>query len=248
MVWHSREQKDTIQFSLYFRRGLCRYQRQVFVARKFSSPLMSENLGFLTVIDQYPGLTGGYLVLNRAGRPLEFHCTMPLVPDQIQQILYGDTLQPFLYGERIAQTLIHRSKLPVLSIFTDHAAVLPVQPLIPTPIMYVFGRDTQPVTADASSPVREIPAELKESLKGFGIDNTELQTQSFCSDDKPQIPHVPGFDTDTWQEIRIGNRLIALPNIEEPLIAEIKGMARTIDLLEPFTRIRLALNEAKNAA
>ena len=214
---------------------------------------MSENLGFLTVIDQFPGLTGGYLVLNRAGRPLEFHCTQPLSPDKIQQILYGDTLQPFLFGERIAQTLLQRSKLPVLSIFTDQAAILPVQTLVSTSVVYVFGRESKPTdpltVGEHSSTPREISEELSESLKGFGIDNTELRTRSICSEVMPLLPRVSGLDTETWQTVRIGNRLIAVPAVGgELLVSEIKGLARTIDLLEPFARIRRALEEAKNAA
>ena len=211
---------------------------------------MSENLGFLTVIDQPScGLTGGYLVLNRAGRPLEFHCTMPLAPDKIQQILYGDTLQPFLYAERIAQTLVQRSKLPVLSILTNHAAVLPVHTLVSSPVIYVFGGLVKPEEVSDSPPVREISEELSESLKTFGIDNANLRTQSSCSEALPQIPNVPGLDTGIWQTIRIGNRLIAVPETEEEqLIAEMRGRARTIDMLEPFARIRLALEEARSAA
>jgi len=215
---------------------------------------MSENLGFLTIVDQaLGGLTGGYLVLNRAGRPLEFHCTIPLSPDKIQRILYGDTLKPFLYGERIAQTLIQRSKLPVLSIFTDHSAVLPVQPLVSTPIIYAFGGLSKPETDDTSPPVREISEELSKSLKTFGIDNSNLQTRTSCFDETSQIPCVLGFDTGIWQPVRIGNRLIAVPTLEtddekESLVADIRERARMIDFLEPFVRIRLALEEAKNAA
>ncbi|MDR0328470.1 MAG: hypothetical protein LBI05_09270 [Planctomycetaceae bacterium] len=211
---------------------------------------MSENLGFLTVIDQSPnGLTGGYLVLNKAGRPLEFHCTVPLLPDKIQQILYGNTLKPFLYGERIAQTLLQRSKLPVLSIFTDHAAVLSVNPWVPTPMIYVFGSPTKPEENNDLPPFREISEELSESLKTFGIDNTRLHTGDSCSDDIPTMPHVPGLDTELWRTIRIGNRLIASrESAEALLISEIKMAARTIDLLEPFARIRRALEEAKSAA
>jgi len=210
------------------------------------SPLMSENLGFLTVIDQSPsGLTGGYLVLNKVGRPLEFHCTMPLLPDKIQQILYGETLLPFLYGERIAQTLVQRSKIPVLTVLTNHAAVLPVQSLVSTPIIYVFGGLAKPEETSAIPPVREISEELSESLKTFGIDDTRLQARSSCPDEMPKVPHVPGLDTGIWREIGIGNRLIAVPATkEQQLIAQIKEMARTIDLLEPFARIRLALEEA----
>ena len=221
---------------------------------------MPGNLGFLTVIDQSPsGLTGGYLVLNQAGRPLEFHCTVPLSPERIQKILYGNTLQPFLYGERIAQTLIQRSKLPVFAILTNHAAVLPVQPSVLTPIIYVFGRgtkqeiDTVLLDKDPVRPqMREISEELNESLKTFGIDSAHLRTKISGPEEMYKIPNVPGFDTGIWQEVHIGNRLIAVPETDkaawEQLVASIKESAQTIDLLDPFDRIRLALNEAQNAA
>ncbi len=67
--------------------------------------------GFLTVVEhpQY-GLFGGYLILNTAGRPLEFHCTAPIKPNRAQEILYGPTLESFLYGEQIGQTLISQGE------------------------------------------------------------------------------------------------------------------------------------------
>jgi hypothetical protein len=178
---------------------------------------------------------------------------MPLSPERIQQILYGNTLQPFLYGERIAQTLIQRSKLPVFAILTNHAAVLPVQVLTTTPVVYIFGNCVKPESQCTNPPqVREIPEELNESHKTFGIDNANLRTQSFGSDEIPQLPDVPGFDTETWRTVRMGNRFAALPGVAETtweaLVAEIKGRTRTMDLLEPFDRIHLALDEAKNAA
>ena len=67
---------------------------------------MAENaltqaaIGFLTVVDEPAhGLFGGYLILNPAGRPVEFHCTAPVKPNRAQEILYGTTLKPYLYGE-----------------------------------------------------------------------------------------------------------------------------------------------------
>jgi hypothetical protein len=214
---------------------------------------MPGNLGFLTVVDQFPcGLTGGYLVLNPAGRPLEFHCTVPLQPEKIQKFLYGETLQPFLYGEKIAQTLIQRSKLSVFSILTNDAAVLPVQPLVLTPVIYVFGVQTHRESLKAEdTSVREISEELNESLKTFGIDSPHLRTRGSDWEEMSKVPRVPGFDTRSWQETRIGNRLIAVPETDEAtsqrLLAEISESARTIDLLEPFDRIHLALNKKKNA-
>ena len=57
-------------------------------------------IGFLTVTEHAEhGLFGGYLILNVSGRPLEFHCTAPLKPSRAQEILYGPTLRPFLFGD-----------------------------------------------------------------------------------------------------------------------------------------------------
>ena len=54
--------------------------------QKVSQPV----LGFLTVLEHpQHGLFGGYLLLNLAGRPVEFHCTAPVKPNRAQQILYG---------------------------------------------------------------------------------------------------------------------------------------------------------------
>ncbi len=68
---------------------------------------MPAGIGFLSVIEHDElGLFGGYLVLNMAGRPLEFHCTSPVRPNRAQEILYGPTLRPFLFGEQIGQALL----------------------------------------------------------------------------------------------------------------------------------------------
>ena len=64
-------------------------------------------LGFLTVLEhETDGLFGGYLILNLAGRPLEFHCTAPIRANRAQEILYGPTLEPYLYGEQIGQNAV----------------------------------------------------------------------------------------------------------------------------------------------
>ena len=95
-------------------------------------------LGFLTVVENAElGLLGGYLLLNAAGRPLEFHCTAPVKPNRTQEILYGPTLKPFLCGEQIGQTLLGKSKLNPAVICTDREAVLAVQEFVATPVVLV---------------------------------------------------------------------------------------------------------------
>jgi hypothetical protein len=241
-----------------------------------TSPIL-EKLGFLTVTDQPRlGLIGGYLILNQAGRPLEFHCTTPLKPNRTQEILYGSTLEPFLYGEQIAKTLLTRSKSPVSYILTNIAAVLAVQEHIETPVFYVFETEKkqvlpkQPVSEenqDEESTVDffplfpefsvpkttlEISEELNASLKSFGIENAHLQLNSDDEKEQFQIPEVSGLNLEHWKEIKIGNRFLAIPAVNETehqlWIDQIKHLSRTIDFAEPFTRIRLAINETQPAA
>ena len=95
-------------------------------------------IGFLTVAeDGGDGIFGGYLSLNLAGRPLEFHCTAPIRPNRAQEILYGPTLRPFLYGEQIGLTLLQAAKVEPLVVCTDSAEVMAVAELTDTPVVLV---------------------------------------------------------------------------------------------------------------
>lgn len=96
-------------------------------------------VGFLTVVDNpQHGLFGGYLILNLAGRPLEFHCTAPIKPNRAQQILYGPTLEAFLYGEQIGSTLLGHAKTSPLVVCTDREPVLSLRNLVDVPVALVL--------------------------------------------------------------------------------------------------------------
>jgi hypothetical protein len=158
-------------------------------------------LGFLTIVENAElGLLGGYLLLNAAGRPLEFHCTAPVKPSRTQEILYGPTLKPYLYGEQIGQTLLAKSKLTPAVVCTDCRALLAVRDFSQFPVVLVRG----------SAP------DLSES--GFKLA-------------KSQVTVVPQYASD-----------------EQAIRAIWPAQADQLDLLEPFTRIREALDEAQAAA
>src|SRR2546421_4254764 len=84
----------------------------------------AQNLGFLTVLQEASGYLGGYLVTNLWGRPLEFRLTSAVQPNKVQQILYGDTLLPYLCADLIGKTLVDKTGLPVQLLVTDREAVL----------------------------------------------------------------------------------------------------------------------------
>ena len=95
-------------------------------------------LGFLCVIDNKDlGLLGGYLLLNAAGRPLEFHCTAPLRPTRTQEILYGKALKPYLCGEQIAATLLTKARHASFAVFTDEEAVLAAREHASVPLLLI---------------------------------------------------------------------------------------------------------------
>ncbi|MGI9517131.1 MAG: hypothetical protein ACR2NP_08805 [Pirellulaceae bacterium] len=67
-------------------------------------------LGFYCVQEiESLGFCGGYLILNQHARPLEFHCTLPILPERAQQILYGPSLRPYLIAEHIGPPLVAKS-------------------------------------------------------------------------------------------------------------------------------------------
>lgn len=82
-------------------------------------------IGFLTALeDAQHGFFGGYLVLSDWGRPLEFHCSTPVLPNQAQRILYGQSLGSYVLSDLIGQTLLGKAQLPVQAIFTDQRDML----------------------------------------------------------------------------------------------------------------------------
>jgi hypothetical protein len=96
-------------------------------------------LGFLTAVEhEQQGVFGGYLILNSVGRPLEFHCTAPLKPNRPQQILYGPTLEPYLYGEVIGQALLEKAATKPVVVCTDREAMLAVRPHTSLPVLEVW--------------------------------------------------------------------------------------------------------------
>lgn len=169
------------------------------------SPTSPPCLGFLTVIENADlGLLGGYLLLNASGRPLEFHCTAPIRANRTQEILYGPTLRPFLYGEQIGQTLLTKSKLTPVVICTDSEPVLATREFTDTPVVMVTGTTAGP---SGNIPRGHFQLALNEVAAATGQANDE-------------------------QIIR----------------AAWPAQADHLNLLEPFERIREALEEAQKSS
>jgi hypothetical protein len=181
-------------------------------------------LGFLTVLrHEQHGLFGGYLLLNVLGRPLEFHCTAPIKPNRAQEILYGPTLESFLYGEQIGQTLLTQSIIEPRLICTDQEATLSVREHTDLPVVLVLPS----TSALQESSELEAATEKKYRLDG-----------AHCG-----VPPLMTFS--------LGRNRLALPfrleSDREEISARLSGVAESLDLAEPFDRIRDAIEEAQQA-
>jgi len=121
---------------------------------KVSTP-MEAAAGFLTVVNSSSqGLLGGYLILNALGRPLEFHCTAPIKPNRAQEILYGATLMPFIYGEQIGQTLVRATQLKVPLVVTDLAPLLAAAELVEEPLLLLLPQPGDPAIPPGVIPLK----------------------------------------------------------------------------------------------
>jgi hypothetical protein len=175
-------------------------------------------IGFLTVLEhEQHGLIGGYLVLNTAGRPLEFHCTAPVKPNRAQQILFGPTLESYLYGEQIGQTLLSKSSIEPLVVCTDVGRALSVADYVSLPVALVIA-DNQMATA----------VESPSALSAWRVDTS----------------HQAEADLQVFE---VGPNRLAVPNHREAdrhTISKRLETATSLDLSEPFERIREAVEEA----
>jgi hypothetical protein len=173
-------------------------------------------LGFMSIYQVAgAGAVGALLVLNERARPLEFHCTAPVQPSRTQQILYGATLHPYLYGEEIAVALLRRARAPIALAITNERAMLAARHLWDRSICLLGG----PATTDETDDVDRIPAA-----------DTRLASAS-----EPLHPfHIGPFCCYCHQA-----------HLEDAAMAtSIWEQSTRFDLAEPFERLREAVEEA----
>jgi len=101
------------------------------------------NLGFLTVLKDAIGYVGVYLVTNQWGRPLEFRISTAVQPNRVQQILYGDTLEPYLCADLIGKTLVEKTAAPAQLFVTDQRPMLDLRWRVDAPVIWLAAAEEQ---------------------------------------------------------------------------------------------------------
>lgn len=113
---------------------------------------MATTIGYFTTVQSdRTGWTGGLLVLNGAGRPLEFQCTLPIRPSRAHEILFGTTLHQHLISEVIGPTLLQKCRTPISLLCCAQVEAVSLQENLPTR-PDASGRVTGPPTIVAFLP------------------------------------------------------------------------------------------------
>jgi len=110
------------------------------------TPIAGNHLGFLSIAEEPSGFVGGYLVTNAWGRPLEFRLSSAVQPNNVQRILYGETLDAYVRGEVIGKTLIEKTATAVQCVFVDHPSTLAVRlhTIMPVALWHTIADPDQP--------------------------------------------------------------------------------------------------------
>lgn len=98
----------------------------------------AATIAYYTVAeDERTGWTGGLLLLNSGGRPLEFQCTLPVRPSRAHEILFGPTLRDHLIGEVIGPLLVNACRTPIRLLCCDQPEALKIEASVSFPVALV---------------------------------------------------------------------------------------------------------------
>lgn len=106
-------------------------------------PSTPVSLGFLSIFGEGGGWLGAYFVTNGWGRPLDFRLTSAVQPNKIQNILYADTLLPYLCGDLIGKALIDKASVSAGLVLTTCEHVRDLRLKLDVPLVWLGGVDPQ---------------------------------------------------------------------------------------------------------
>jgi hypothetical protein len=192
------------------------------------SPGHETTFGYLSAIHTPEhGWFGGYLIVSPLGRPLEFHCTAPVLPTRAQQILYGPTLSSYLIGEQIGGSLIAAAKLIPRLVLTDQAEFGDLGSRCKVPMVLVLATEGMPT----------VPTTPLEDLTGTPAASSHVTLAAH----PPRPPWCNPFRACS-HVLQVSQEFASQ---REFVVELIKLLAERVDLSEPFERIHGAIREAQ---
>ena len=192
---------------------------------------------------------------------MEFHCTVPVHPNRAQEILCGNTLESFLCGHQIAPALYKRKKTDICAVLTDSVSALCFQDLVKTPVFLLREAvEEREPAKEGGRTVNENGEDSCQSIYEPGeMDHGEFPRGKFAVgarippsrlSDEEFVDSLPGIASGDWSSRDSnGCHFVVSHKITDSKIwSKIAVFQKLIDLVEPFERIRLAINESQKTA
>ncbi len=139
----------------------------------------ATTFGFISIREiEGLGHCGGLLIVSQIGRPIEFHCSAPIVTNRAQKILYGRTYDSFLYCEQIGLSLIDKAKNQPPIYFADSQQLLGLEKLISGLVVVMEN--------ESSHDLRNRPTELA-TTSSFEINGQQLWCPPRSAENLPAV-------------------------------------------------------------
>jgi hypothetical protein len=169
-------------------------------------------LGYLTIEAEEGLFRGAALIVDYRGIPIDFRYTDPIRPTRLEKILYGSALDVYLKEELILESLIEAVEIrPALWICREQSLLLPIRALSKDRTVFLASSSRSPLNATGDHESAGEPAAYF------------IQVDSVSAPVRVVFPGPP-------QETEL-----------KSTVNLFVGAARTMELLEPFTRIYKAL-------
>lgn len=187
-----------------------------------STSIYSDSLSGFLAVREIPqaGYVGGLLLVNTWGRPIEFHCSAPVMPTKTQQVLYGSTLPEFMQVEVIARALVQQVKRAPFAILIDESHLARLADWIALPVLLV-----------ADNPLASrLRFDLELNIGEYFVRQVLPESQSSSLALNPLGPQLNGHSVE--------------PDHRQALAGPLELLGSQLPLTEPFERIRQAIEEA----
>ena len=158
---------------------------------------------YIDFVETKQGHRAGILVTDEATKPIEFRVTTNVKIDELQKILYGESLETVLYKERFAVELVQSLQEDFDVLLTKEKDILSLREEVGKPILFVQKYDPFKAMDKYSHKVTNIS------------DKFEPLTVTISKEDAKLLI---------------------------PLARKLQELYRTYNIVEPFDRIRKAID------
>lgn len=128
---------------------------------------------------------GAFLLTDAETKPLEFRCTNPVRPTQLQRMLYGDILEQHILVELIGQPLIRTVKDQPDLILINERSFLELRSRVMMPVVQIAKEGQLHVSSDND----QTSFQVLTSLSGR-FDPVLLKTHPSFPDDKSKAREI----------------------------------------------------------